>query len=251
VADECIRHAVSKLAQLHFAASYESRERLIRMGEDERFVWNTGSPALDGIGDIEPIADEAFEELGGPDCVVLHHPTGLPSDWERAWAESLVQSIAESGSKPIVLGSNRDAGAEVVDSVFNDACAQYGWRAVGHLERSVFVGLLKRLAENKGVLVGNSSAGLIEASAVGIGVVNLGPRQGGRERWAGVFDVDQIGPADVLVQRITTAIHDASEYEHGGTSSPFGSGDAGRKIAGLLASVDLTDPALVRKRNRY
>jgi len=86
VADEAMRHAITKLAHLHLPATRTSAERVLRMGEDPNFVVCVGSPALDGLDAIEPMGDEAFSELGSPEVVFLMHPIGRTSESERATA---------------------------------------------------------------------------------------------------------------------------------------------------------------------
>jgi len=118
--------------------------------------------------------------------------------------------------------------------------------AAMHLARAQFVGLLKRMAASNGVLVGNSSAGLIEAAAIGIPVVDIGPRQSGRERCGNVIHVDAERP-----DAIAAAVHQARALDRSGLSHPYGDGQAGPRIARALADTNPHDPRLLRKRCAY
>ncbi len=125
---------------------------------------------------------------------------------------------------------------------------RFGWRTAEHLPREVFVSLLKRLSVDggaaRGALVGNSSAGLIEAAATRTIAVNLGPRQAGRERGTNVIDHAGTNTAD-LAELIRTAI--ARPADEVPRTHPYGEGRTGERIADLLARTDLADPSLLRK----
>lgn len=96
------------------------------------------------------------------------------------------------------------------------------------------------------MLVGNSSAGLIECAAAGVGVVNVGPRQNGRERSGNVVDVASADRAAVA-----EAIGRARGLHLSGHSHPYGDGDAGKRIAGVIAGVDIGSAGFLRKCNSY
>jgi UDP-N-acetylglucosamine 2-epimerase len=113
-----------------------------------------------------------------------------------------------------------------------------------HLPRSEFLALLQRLRNGRGVLLGNSSAALIEAAALRVAAVNFGPRQSGRERGANIVDVTWPDLSDF--DAIERLLRHAISGRH-----PYGDGRAGPRIAALLAKVDPHDSALLRKRNVY
>lgn len=245
VADESMRHAASKLSHLLLAATPASADRLVRMGEDEWRVRVVGSPAMDGLPEIEPIADEAFEELGSPRVVVLLHPAGLDEGAERAAARAVVEGIGDR--RALVLAPNHDPGWEAILEELSRAVERRGWRLVQHLERGRFVGLLKRLARDPGgVIVGNSSAGLIECAALRLPAVNVGPRQGGRERPDNVVDCAGASGGD-----IREAIERALAVERDSLTHPYGDGRTGERVAALLAGLNPHDPVWLRKRCTY
>lgn len=248
VADEAMRHAITKLAHLHLAATELSAARIIRMGEDPRHVHVVGSPAIDGLADVKPLTDEAYRGLGRPLLVLLHHPAGLPEAQERALARHTVAGVARflDGRPALALRPNLDPGRNLVLEEMEMGARAHGWQTRDHLARPEFLSLLARLALEGGALVGSSSAGLIECAALGVPAVNVGPRQSGRERPDNVFDA--CGDSDVEVATVirSAVAGDRSRWRH-----PYGDGSSAGAIARLLETVDADDQTMLRKRCSY
>ena len=236
VADEAMRHAVTKLAHIHLPATERSAERICRMGEPEETVVLVGSPAADHLDRIRPLSDEEFAELGQPRTIFLMHGIGASDECERtSAAEALSACLAEG--PVLALEPNADPGSAAIREVIN--AAPGGVTRMRHLPRHRFIGALQRID----ALVGNSSAGLIEASIIGCPAVNIGVRQGGRERAGNVLDV---------IEPKSDAIRDAIVEARGMSrdrSHPYGDGRCGERVAELLARVKIDGP--VRKRNAY
>lgn len=281
IADEAMRHAITKLSHLHCAATKLSGERIVKLGERPENVHVTGSPAIDGLDKIKPMSDAEAQSLGDPRVVALLHPSGLTAEREEQIAHSMMYGVDEMAPGPVLcLAPNHDPGRNQLDDILwsrvkaDPAAVQYEfrgtlprfvvasrtprtdgwvpprWTMIDHLPRDTFISLLKRLSGGygKGLLIGNSSAGMIEAQALGIPVVNIGPRQGGRERGDAVVDVSE-SQLGIVGTRIDWALSlDMTDYT---PSHPFGDGHAGPRIAALLARVDPRDPALLRKHNAY
>jgi UDP-hydrolysing UDP-N-acetyl-D-glucosamine 2-epimerase len=240
IADEAMRHAITKLAHLHLAATPASAERIVRMGERPEFVKVVGSPAIDDLAGIAPMEPAGLVELGEPDTLLLMHPVGRSDEMEEAATGEVLSGLSKR--RVLALHPNHDAGRNGVLR----ALASSGVRVEEHLPRARFVGLLKRLADRRGVMVGNSSSGLIEAAALGVPVVDLGPRQNGRERPANVVhaehehaDAVRAALDKALVMRPDSRVH------------PYGDGTSGARSAAWLAEVDPREPRLVRKRCVY
>jgi len=251
IADESMRHAISKLANLHFAATPASAERLVRMGERPTHIHITGSPAVDDIGRIAPLDDSAFQELGSPEVVFLFHPVGRHAEIEEAAAMSVLDGVLKdrdgrpAGVKILALHPNFDSGRDGICR----AIANTKVNARTHLPREMFVGLLRRLAANlgdrAGVLVGNSSAGLIEAAVLKLPAVDVGPRQAGREHASNVIHCAE------SAQAVREAVRQARAMNRSDIVHPYGDGRAGERIADLLSLVDPADAAMRRKLNTY
>ncbi len=227
LADEAIRHSVSKLAQVHFAATALSRKRLVRMGEEEDWVWCVGSPAVDGLEGV--VADE-----NAPQLIVMYHPTSGDAKTEAGVMKAILS--ATRGYERIVMMPNLDAGGEGVRRAIKSAKV----KPVEHLPRDRFLSLLKGCK----AIVGNSSAGLIEAAALKTACVNVGPRQNGREKPGNVIDC---GAGQAAIEH---ALQKVLSFDLRRMGHPYGDGRAGEKISGILAKADLSDMPL-HKRNTY
>lgn len=252
IADEAMRHAITKLSHLHCAATKQSARRIVAMGERREHVHVTGSPAIDGLAKIAPMSVAQAKRYGDPNAVVLLHPSGqgeIEETLRAVMAASVAMSVGWRGSTEkcavLLLDPNNDAGREHIASVWEPISKTEGFDRAHHLPREVFVSLLKRLAARGGCMIGNSSAGLIEAAAIGLIVGNIGPRQEGRERAGNVVELVD-GPEDLAknVRAITARLRSRVQR-----SQVFGDGRAGARIADLLAR---TDPGpLLRKQNAY
>lgn len=242
VADEAMRHAITKLAHIHFPATQTSADRIIKMGEDPASVHVVGSPAIDGLEDIPPMGDGAFGELGSPEVVILMHPIGRDDADEQHTLEKVFKAFSDK--RILVLHPNLDPGRRgIMDAI---GSAPIDVQVCPQLVRSQFVGLLKRVGQAGGALAGNSSAGLIECSAIGCPSVDIGDRQSGRERCEGwtVRVNEEVGSIREGYEAVTGA--DQTRGDH-----PYGDGHSGERIAGILTSVNLDAPGLLRKQCAY
>jgi UDP-hydrolysing UDP-N-acetyl-D-glucosamine 2-epimerase len=228
VADEAIRHAVSKLAHLHFPATATSAKRLLRMGENPDCIFNVGSPAMDCLAEVQPLP-------GGPKVIVLQHPIGASDKQEGLWFRQTYRAAAAMKQPMCVLKPNGDPGSGGIV-----AAQKSVGHVVAHVPRLRFLEMLAGAA----CIVGNSSAGLIEAAGLKPATVNIGPRQAGREKPGNVVDC-AYGQANVG-RALTKAMGmDLRRLRH-----PYGDGQAGAKTADLLAGIDLKQISL-RKHNSY
>jgi UDP-hydrolysing UDP-N-acetyl-D-glucosamine 2-epimerase len=244
VADEAMRHAITKLAHLHLAATDQSADRIRRMGERPEHVFTVGSPAIDDLALIPPLDDDAYEALERPRCVFLLHPIGRTDEQEEHAAATLLAAVTEFRQPVLGLHPNHDPGRDGIIRALESTSAV---RVEKHLPRDRFVGLLKRLAADPaGVLVGNSSAALIEAAALRLPAVDVGRRQAGRERPNNVITADSESP-----DRLATALRAAAAIDRRAITHPYGDGRAGERIARLLAEVDPLARDLLRKRSTY
>ncbi|HRP62810.1 MAG TPA: UDP-N-acetylglucosamine 2-epimerase [Phycisphaerales bacterium] len=243
IADEAMRHAITKLSHIHFAATARSTERLLYLGEMPLHVHLVGSPAVDDLASISPLTEDEYRKLDQPQIVYLLHPEDVSSDEEFTRAQRLLKQCARIG-RTLALHPNHDPGREHVLRAIQETPEV---KAVAHLPREKFIGLLRRAK----VIVGNSSAGLIECAALGVPCVNVGVRQAGRETPRTVtsivnWDFGDIGLAiERAVQQIRTPDDAAAALRQ-----PYGDGHAGQKIAEVLATFDTRHYPL-SKRNSY
>jgi UDP-hydrolysing UDP-N-acetyl-D-glucosamine 2-epimerase len=247
IADEAMRHAITKLAHLHLAATEQSADRIRRMGERPERVFNVGSPAIDGLASVPPLGDDAWGALGRPSAVLLMHPIGRTDEQEEHAAALVLSSLRAHAGAVLALHPNHDPGREGILRALRGVEGSHGVHIAAHLPRERFIALLKRLAASpSGLLAGNSSAGLIEAAALRLPALDIGRRQSGRERPGNVVHVERESP-----DRLAAGLREAGEIDRGAVQHPYGDGRAGERIAGLLAAVDPLDGGLLRKRCVY
>lgn len=228
--DDAIRHAVTKMAHLHFPAAETYRRRILQMGEPADHVITTGALGIDNIADIPPIAQDALQrEIGFiwqfPLMVVTYHPeTSSDLDPEAGCSTLLAALDAIPDAYIAFTMANADPGGRII----NEAIAAW---IRGREERAkLFPSLGARrylsLLRHADAVVGNSSSGIIEAPALGVPTVNIGDRQKGRLRASSIIDcpteADAIAEAIRLalsVDLLRPAATDTPPYGHGGAAS--------------------------------
>jgi UDP-hydrolysing UDP-N-acetyl-D-glucosamine 2-epimerase len=244
VADEAMRHAITKLAHVHFPATNMSAKRIVKMGEDPSQVIVVGSPAIDGLDAINPLGDGAYAELGSPEIVVLMHPIGRDDSEEADAMRTVLESVSDR--RVLVLHPNLDPGRRGIMDAIESAPIDVQVR--DGLPRDVFVGLLKRVGAAGGALIGNSSAGLIESAALGCPSVDIGERQSGRERCEGWTK-----HAKESVESIRDALHAVANPDLERSPHPYGDGTSGVQIASHIVRTlaDDAHASLLRKHCLY
>jgi GDP/UDP-N,N'-diacetylbacillosamine 2-epimerase (hydrolysing) len=243
VQDDVYRYAITKLAHLHFAATGNAKNRLIRQGEEPFRIYQTGSPGLDDLDEILCSDAAILSEYAGFDVcndfmvIVQHSAGGTVAQEHRQMADTLT-ACKHTGLKMLMLYPNSDAGFSGIIEAGRQFCRKVECAFVPNVPRSVYLGLLRRCR----VLVGNSSSGIIEASFLGVPCVNIGPRQMGRDRSNNVTDVPY-GVTNVA-DGIRRALRRRGRIR---PSRYYGDGRAGPKIAAVLHTVKL-DRKLRQKR---
>ncbi len=243
--DEKVRHAVTKLSNLHFVANEACARRVIRMGEAPATVFVTGCPSIDLASRVlTTYGDEVFDPFqvyGGvgyridvtePYLVVTQHP--VTTDYERAFEQvsMTLMAIHELGTPAFWFWPNVDAGSDRISKgirVFREENGNNRLHFFRNMRSEDFI----RLLHGSRCVVGNSSVGIRECSFLGVPVVNIGDRQQGRERADNVMDV----PHDKeLIKKAVVKQMAHSKYP---ASYIYGDGKAGERIASILADVEL------------
>jgi GDP/UDP-N,N'-diacetylbacillosamine 2-epimerase (hydrolysing) len=243
--DEPVRHAISKLTTYHLVATEQSQERLIRMGELPQRIHVTGAPGLDGLVQDADVSLEACREgLGLPASqsfvLAVFHPVVQQAGDARGQTITLLQALGRVGLPVVWSEPNADAGSGDILKVLDEVALPAGSRRFKHLKRNLFCAAMKYCA----VMVGNSSAGIIEAASFGTPVVNVGDRQRLRERNANVQDV----PMDAGA--IAAAISGALSHGKWPCDNKYGDGLSGPRIAAHLVDFSL-DRSVLEKINSY
>jgi UDP-hydrolysing UDP-N-acetyl-D-glucosamine 2-epimerase len=245
--DEQARHAITKLAHLHFPAAEPYARRIRQMGEEPWRVHCAGAPGLDRFAQRAALSrEELARRLGlplrGPTLLVTFHPVTLePGEAGRHSAE-LAAALEMVDGDVIVTYPGADAAHDaVIGPLESLAATRPGTRMVPALGEDGY-GALLREAD---VMVGNSSSGIIEAPSFGLPVVNVGIRQHGRLRAANVIDVGH--GREEIVAGIRRALAPEFRASLHGLVNPYGDGHASPRIARVLREVEL-GPRLIRKR---
>ncbi len=239
--DESVRHAVTKLAHMHFPSSQRAYDFLIRMGEDPETVHLTGCPAMDVVADSDlSLPPDLFKRYAGvgadidpskPYLVVLQHP--VTTEYGKGFAQigQTLEAISRIGMQAAWLWPNVDAGSDDISKGLRVFREHHNPDYL-HFYRNFSPEDYVRLLDNCACLVGNSSSGLREGAFMGVPCVNIGTRQQGRERAENVVDVGYDASA------IEAAIRKQLKHGKYPQSKLFGDGTAGKQIADILATAE-------------
>jgi UDP-hydrolysing UDP-N-acetyl-D-glucosamine 2-epimerase len=242
--DDSLRHAISKLAHIHFPATTQSAQRLRRLGEDRFRVHAVGSPGIDGIERAAASIGGTFPKLDKKRfALVVLHPTDASEKIEFQRAEMLFSAVKKSGiEQVVVVYPNNDPGSRGIIRCWRRREKEMTY-LLKNVSRPIFLGLLRDAA----MLVGNSSSGIIEAASFGTPVVDIGTRQRGRERSENVVNV----PAnEAAIAAAIKRIWREGKPMHWRGKNVYGGRNTGKRIAAILASLKL-DERLRRKLIAY
>ncbi|MGA2500010.1 MAG: UDP-N-acetylglucosamine 2-epimerase [Tepidisphaeraceae bacterium] len=233
--DDSLRHAITKLSHVHLAATAASARRILRLGEDRAWVFNVGSPGNDGIVEQAAATAEVARRYPGLKpgryALLLLHPALPDDEVERRRAELVLSACRGTGfERIVVVYPNNDPGARGIMAAWEQHRRDADLVIEKSLPRGVFLGLMRDAA----VLVGNSSSGIIEAASFGTPVVDVGPRQLGRECSRNVVHCpyDSAGIAGVLGR-----IWSSGRCRRSRCRNVYGQGGAGVRMADILASL--------------
>ncbi len=256
--DDSVRHAMTKLSHLHFTTNDQASARLLGMGEEPWRVHTVGFPAIDLIqlGSFAKPAElqQAFGlDFSRPVIIFTQH--SITTQVEKAREQLLptiaaLRRLAEEGVQILATYPNNDAGSlAIIEELQRLSQAGVGniqvHRSVGRYRYHGILALARDPAMRV-ACVGNSSSGIKETPAFGCPAVNIGSRQDGRLRAENVIDAAY--DADAIHGAVRKALDD-DDFRRlcAECSNPYGVGDAGRKIADVVAAVDLGEK-LLRKR---
>jgi UDP-hydrolysing UDP-N-acetyl-D-glucosamine 2-epimerase len=242
--DDQVRNAITKLAHVHFTSTETARRRVIAMGEEPWRVHCAGAPSLDHLRRSKLLDRRALEgrlgvKLSTPSILAAWHPVTILQD-TNAEAEALFAALEKTPGQLIFVYPNTDAGSH---ALIERTRAVVKSRPDTHLFVNLDAVTYWSLLGQVDVMVGNSSSGIMEAASFGLPVVNVGMRQQGRERARNVIDVE--ADFNAIVRSIRRALNPAFQARLRGMKNPYGDGTAAKKIARVLASVEL-DKLLVK-----
>lgn len=241
--DETVRHAITKLAHIHFPTTERSRQRIIQMGEDPRFVVMTGCPTVDTLKGMDLSIDEGIYKRNGkgyggeidltkPFMLVLQHPVTTEYKKSKQNMEALLAAVRTAHMPTLLFWPNIDGGTDGASVAVREFIEDPGVPALSlykHFNAEDFYRALNAAA----VAVGNSSSFIREGSCLGTPVVMVGTRQQERERAENVLSVGYVQ------KEIEDAIKKQLAHGKYPQSTLYGDGTASKKIADALATLPL------------
>jgi GDP/UDP-N,N'-diacetylbacillosamine 2-epimerase (hydrolysing) len=240
--DDLYRHAITKLASLHFVAIPEFQARVIRMGENPERVFVVGGLGVDAIGRLETLTKSEVEKrlkisIQPKYAVVTYHPDSLDPHNSLSQLSTLLNTISKFPDiQFIITGANADYYGGEINSLLSASSAQsdnlYFFDSLGQQN------YLSLIREAQFVL-GNSSSGLLEAPSYGVPTINIGTRQAGRPRAQSVIDVEC--EENQIINAIKSVILAPSSSANLSTVNPYGPPGASRKILETLEIFDFNE----------
>jgi GDP/UDP-N,N'-diacetylbacillosamine 2-epimerase (hydrolysing) len=240
--DGIVRHAITKLAHIHFAANEEFAQRVTKLGEQKFRIFNTGAPQLDELvsGMFTPISElnnkfniKSEEKI----LLAVQHPVTEEEQYAGEHTAITINALNRCGLKTIMIYPNADAGSEDVRKSINSIRGNKIF-LFRNLAREDYLGLMRR-AE---AIVGNSSSGILEAPTFGLPCVNIGNRQKGRPQASNVINVDYDEAA--IIDAINKAISPDFQEKARNSINPYGDGYSSKRIADILKTIPLNDQLL-------
>ncbi len=239
--DESVRHAITKMAHIHFTSTEQSKMRVIAMGENPEYVHNTGCPSIDlayeadkslkrlkqikigGLGDID---------LTQPYLLVMQHPVTTEYGQGRKQMAETLSAIKELNVQTLMLWPNPDAGSDDISKEIRVFREQINIDFPIQFFKNVKPEEYATLLANSVCAIGNSSSFIREGSFLGTPAVEVGTRQQHREHGKNIITV----PYDK--SRIVRAVKDQIDHGHYSPEYIYGDGKAGQKIADLIFKLD-------------
>ena len=246
--DDQVRHAVTKLSHLHLVTNRESFERILRLGEQPFRIFEVGNPGLDRLLEV-PVIDAAELSIclgftiveGEPLVMLIQHVISTESNQAYEQMKISLDAVSELGIKTILSYPNSDAGGQQMIRAIHEYDSLPFLFVAKNIPRLEFVNLMRRAS----CLLGNSSAGILEAPLLKLPVINVGNRQRGRLHAENVKFVPH--DKDQIIAAIRRAIYDKSYRNSVATcSNPYGDGKSSARVADILAEISIDDTLLIK-----
>ncbi|MDX4040000.1 UDP-N-acetylglucosamine 2-epimerase [Aliarcobacter skirrowii] len=239
--DESIRHSITKMSHLHFAATEEYKNRVIQLGEDPSRVFNVGGMGIENIKRLKLLSKDEFEKsiefkLNIKNILVTFHPVTLENSTAKEQFQQLLDAIDELEDTNIIFTkANSDTDGRVINQMIDEYVTKNSNKSIVFTS----LGQLRYLSALQYVdaVVGNSSSGLAETPSFKIGTINIGDRQKGRIKASSVIDCE--ANKNSIVKAFAKLYSKEFQESLKTTINPYGDGCASKKIVEILKSVDL------------
>lgn len=240
--DDQLRHAITKLAHLHFASMDLYRDRIIRMGELPARVFAVGEPGLDHCArtvllDRDAASAAVGVDLGRPTAVVTFHPVTVELEHTARYVGELLAALDCVPEVQLVMSyPGADPGARIISDAFEAYAAR---RPGAVLHKSLGTLRYLSLLRHARLMIGNSSSGLVEAPSFELPALNIGSRQRGRVRASNVLDVEC--RADEIAAGIRRLLEPGFREALRGLRNPYGDGRTSARVVRILEGYDLAE----------
>lgn len=238
--DESVRHAITKLAHIHFPATARSANRIRTMGENKDHIFATGSPVIDTLVSLDLSLGNSIHgryiiagkhiDFTKPYMLILQHPVTTRYEKNRSETEELISAVDQFPMQKLFLTPNIDAGSDGVSAALRTYRDQSpsGTAFYKYFQPHDFY----RIFNHAAVLVGNSSSFIREGAFLGVPAVIVGDRQQGRERGINVVEVgfDRADISAAIKKQLVRGRYPPSDI--------FGDGKAAGRIVKVLAQFD-------------
>ena len=253
VIDEALRHAITKLAHIHFTSTPRSRKRVIQLGEQPERVFCYGAPGLDSIKRLTLLDKKTFEQaigfkLGSTNFLITYHPVTLDENKAGPHFSELLAALDQFGeTKLIFTKTNADTEGRIINKMINDYVDNNSDRAIAFasLGQRNYLSALQYVD----MVVGNSSSGLIEAPSFKIPTINIGDRQGGREQAQTVIQCKT--QKDSIIEALQKGFSKEFRNSIKQAVNPYDAGETSSRIKNTLKQIHLGDdaggPSLIKK----
>lgn len=247
--DGIVRHSITKLVHLHFAANEEFAVRVRKMGEQDFRVHNVGAPQLDELlnGDftLNNELNDRFnlnedEQL----LLAVQHPVTEEEGLAAVHIQETIEALKEIGKKTVMIYPNADGGSAEVRKALQKLKGT-NIQLFRNLPRRDYLGLMRRAS----LIVGNSSSGILEAPTFGLACLNIGRRQNGRPQADNVLNVENYNKRNIL-EGIHAALKDDFQKRASASVNPYGDGRSSEKIYKVLKDIPI-DSKLLNKEMAY
>lgn len=239
--DDLIRHAISKMAHIHFVASEKAQNRLIQLGENEKSIYRIGSPDVDimksnslpSLNNVKSRYDINFKQF----AIAILHPVTTELKEMQKNAEIFTKAIEQSDNNYVIIYPNNDLGTEYIFKAYQKLHNNKKILIFPSLRFEYFLTLLK----NSEFIMGNSSAGINEAPVYGVPTINIGSRQNNR------FSYESIHNIEFDVHEILDAIESTKKMQRYKPTNHYGNGDSSKLFIDALEKESFWETKLQKK----
>jgi GDP/UDP-N,N'-diacetylbacillosamine 2-epimerase (hydrolysing) len=244
--DESVRHSITKFAHIHFPATIKSAERIEKLGENKKMIFEVGAPCIDTIQNSKFLSKKELNKrfninMDEGFILLIQHPvTTKPEDSKKQIIITL-EAIKKTGLKTISIYPNSDAGGREIIKQIKQYKNKMDLETYKNLSHKDYLSLMKYAK----VMIGNSSSGIIESASFSIPVINIGKRQEGRERSTNVIDAEY--KQESIKKAFDKALSKEFQIQLKHCKSSYGEGKSGEKIAKILAEIKMSKDLLQKK----